>query len=166
MLITEMLARNARLYGNEIALVEREPEKNNRREITWREFDRQSHRLAQALIKKGVNKGDRVVLLMSNCLEWLPIYFGILRTGALAVPLNFRFDAKTIKHCTETAGAVFFIFGEEFVDRITAIHKDLDNIIDAFIFVGPEEIRPDFAEPYRDVLETPVSYTHLRAHET
>jgi acyl-CoA synthetase (AMP-forming)/AMP-acid ligase II len=36
---------------------------------------------------------------------WLPIYFGILRTGALAVPLNFRFAAKTIKHCTETAGA-------------------------------------------------------------
>jgi acyl-CoA synthetase (AMP-forming)/AMP-acid ligase II len=154
MMITEMLARNARMYGNEIALVEREPEKNKRREITWQEFDDQSHQLAQSLLKKGVKKGDRVVLLMRNCLEWLPIYFGILRTGALAVPLNFRFAAKTIKHCTETAGANFFILGEEFVDRINSIHKDLDNIIDAYIFIGPEDIRPDFAEPYREVLAT------------
>ena len=105
MMITEMLARNARMYGNEIALVEREPEKNKRREITWQEFDDQSHQLARSLLKKGVKKGDRVVLLMRNCLEWLPIYFGILRTGALAVPLNFLFAAKPIKHCTETAGA-------------------------------------------------------------
>lgn len=38
---------------------------------------------------------------MMNCLEWLPIYFGILKTGALAVPMNFRFDAQEIKYCLE-----------------------------------------------------------------
>ena len=50
MLITEILARNARAYGNEIALVERDPAKNSRREITWEQFDAEANRVANALI--------------------------------------------------------------------------------------------------------------------
>ncbi len=151
MLITEMLARNARMYGTEVALVEREPAKGKRREITWRTFDGQVNRLADALLKKGVKKGDRVVHLMMNCIEWLPIYFGILRTGAWAVPLNFRFDAAAIKLCTEVAEARVFIFGEEFIDRVKAIKDDLHSV-ESFIFVGPEAMRPEYAEPYEAVL--------------
>ena len=44
MLIAEILARNARLYRDEVALIEREPAKNRRVEISWREFDEQSNR--------------------------------------------------------------------------------------------------------------------------
>ena len=58
MLITEILARNARVYGNEIALVERDPAKNSRREITWQQFDAEANRVANALIAKGVRIGD------------------------------------------------------------------------------------------------------------
>jgi len=152
MLITEILARNARMYGTETALVEREPEINRRRKITWKEFDDQANQVAQALISRGIKKGDRVVHLMTNCLEWLPIYFGILRTGAWAVPLNFRFVAKTIRRCAETAGAKAFIFGEEFIDRVNAIKTDLDKYVDTYIFVGPEEQRPGYAAAYREVL--------------
>ena len=111
MLITEILARNARLYGAETALIEREPAVSGRREITWHQFDDQANSLAQALLARGIAKGDRVVHLMTNCLEWLPIYFGILRTGAWAVPLNFRFVARTIARCTATAEARTMIFG-------------------------------------------------------
>ncbi len=116
MLITEMLARNARMYGTDVALVEREPAKNKQKEITWKTFDDQANQVANALLQRGIGKGDRVVHLMMNCIEWLPIYFGILRTGAWAVPLNFRFDANTIKKCTEFAEAKAFIFGEEFIN--------------------------------------------------
>jgi acyl-CoA synthetase (AMP-forming)/AMP-acid ligase II len=96
MLITEILERNTSLFGSEVALIEREPAKNSRRQITWAEFDAQADRVAQLLMAMGIQKGDKVVQLMMNCLEWLPIYFGILRTGAWAVPLNFRFRAKDI----------------------------------------------------------------------
>ena len=118
MLITEILARNARMYGKETALIEREPALSIRREITWQEFDDQANKVAQALVHRGIKKGDRVVHLMMNCLEWLPAYFGILRTGAWAVPLNFRFAASTIQRCTETAEAKAFIFGREFIDLL------------------------------------------------
>jgi acyl-CoA synthetase (AMP-forming)/AMP-acid ligase II len=57
MLLGEILARNARMYGDEVALIEREPEKNRRVEITWREFDDQANRFANALIAKGHSQG-------------------------------------------------------------------------------------------------------------
>ena len=153
MLITEMLARNARMYGTETALIERQPARGSRKEITWSTFDRQANQLANALLKKGVKKGDRVVHLMMNSIEWLPIYFGILRAGAWAVPLNFRFDADTIKRCSQVAEARVFIFGEEFIERVNAIKSDLDSVR-TFVFVGPEELRPAYAEPYDGVLSS------------
>jgi fatty-acyl-CoA synthase len=157
MLITEILALNAHRYGTDVALVEREPAKNRRKEITWRTFDDQTNQVANALLKRGVCKGDRVVHLMMNCIEWLPIYFGILRTGAWAVPLNFRFDARTIKRCTEVAEAKAFFFGEEFIDRVEAIKDDLDTV-ETFVYVGPEDRRPKYAEPYEVIVssEKPV----------
>lgn len=152
MLIFEILGRNARMYGDDVALIEREPAKGIRREITWREFDDQANRVAQALLKMGIQKGDRVVHLMMNCLEWLPIYFGILRTGAWAVPLNFRFVARTILRCVHTADAKAIFFGEEFIERIDAIKPDLDQFVSHFIFVGPSDKRPGYALDYEQLV--------------
>jgi acyl-CoA synthetase (AMP-forming)/AMP-acid ligase II len=153
MIITEILARNARMYTDEVALIEREPARNRRVEITWKEFDDITNRVANALISKGIKKGDKVIHLMMNCLEWLPSYFGILRTGAWAVPLNFRFSAEDIRYCAEIAEAKAMIFGEEFVDRVNTIKDDLETIKD-YIFLGPADMRPDYAEPYEAFLES------------
>ena len=153
MIITEILARNARMYGDEIALIEREPAKERRVEITWLEFDEIANRVATALIKKGIKKGDKVIHLMMNCLEWLPAYFGILRTGAWAVPLNFRFTADDIRYCADIAEAKAMIFGEEFVERVNTIKEDLETIKD-FVFVGPDPLRPDYAEAFDAFLKT------------
>jgi acyl-CoA synthetase (AMP-forming)/AMP-acid ligase II len=151
MIITEILARNARMYGDKIALIEREPAKNKKVVMTWKEFDDMANRIANALLEKGVRKGDKVIHLMMNCLEWLPAYFGILRTGAWAVPLNFRFMAKDIQYCAEIAEAKVMIFGEEFVDRIDAIKADLPFIKD-YVFLGPDEMKPDYAADFEAFL--------------
>ena len=152
MLITEILARNARMYGDEIALVERDPVKNSRKEITWQQFDAEANRVANTLLAKGIKKGDKVVHLMMNSIEWLPAYFGVLRTGAWVVPLNFRFSADDIKYCSEIAEAKAFIFGEEFVDRVNPIKDSLDKTVADYIFVGSEDLRPEYAEQYTNVL--------------
>ena len=153
MVITEILARNAGVYGDEIALVEREPGKGRRATLTWKEFDGMANRVANGLIAKGVKRGDKVIHLMMNCLEWLPAYFGILRTGAWVVPLNFRFTAEDIGYCADIAEAKAMIFGEEFVERIDAVKEDLKTIND-FIFVGPDEIKPSYAESFITFLKT------------
>jgi len=141
------------MYAEETALIEREPAKNSRRALTWQEFDAMANRLANALIARGIRKGDKIILLMVNCLEWLPVYFGILRTGALAVPLNFRFTATEIRYCAEIAEATAIIFGEEFPERVNALKDEVPGLND-FIFVGPGGLRPAYADSLEDLLAT------------
>ena len=152
MIIGEILARNARVFGDEIALIEREPAKNLRRAMTWKEFDERANKVANALMAKGIRKGDKVIHLMMNCLEWLPAYFGILRTGAWAVPLNFRFTGEDIRYCAEIAEGKAMILGEEFVERINGIKEDLTGIKD-YIFLGPEDQKPAYAESFEDFVK-------------
>lgn len=155
--ITDILAQNATRYGKDIALVERDPAEGSRREITWATFDRQANRTAQALMQKGIGKDDKVALLLMNCLEWLPIYFGILRTGAWVVPLNFRFNADDIQYCTHLAEAKAMFFGEVFIDRINTIKSVLDQTIRTYIFVGPEKMRPDYTDAYSGMIDRAAS---------
>ncbi|MBP2658772.1 MAG: acyl-CoA synthetase (AMP-forming)/AMP-acid ligase [Firmicutes bacterium] len=165
MLITEILSRNAMLYGDEISLIEINPELQEkhavswreyelietnpaasfRREITWGEFDNKANRFANLLLDSGIKKGDKVAILLMNCIEWLPIYFGILKTGAVAVPLNFRYAAEEIKYCLELADADALVFGPEFIDRMGTICDTMANV-KVYFFVG--ENCPSFAENY------------------
>ena len=139
MIITQILARNASKYSDKTALVERTPSLNSRKSITWKEFFKASNKLANALKGKGIQKGEKIVQLMTNCLEWLPIYFGILYTGAWVVPLNFRFESDKILLCTSTAQAKIFIFGVEFIERIEAVRHELEKSVHLWIFTGPEK---------------------------
>ena len=47
--------------------------------MTWHEFDDKANRLANFLLDRGLYKGQKVGILLMNCLEWLPIYFGVLK---------------------------------------------------------------------------------------
>lgn len=148
--ITEMLSRNARMYAEETSLIEREPASSKRREITWLQFDKMANSFANALLSRGIKKGDKVGLLMMNCLEWLPVYFGILKTGAMAVPLNFRFTADEIKKCLETAEAKTLVYGPEFIERVNTIHNQVAGL-ENIIFAG--ESCPEIAEDYWKIIE-------------
>ncbi len=164
MIITELLERNAVLYGEEICLteinpdikdckvswrdydlVETNPANKYRRQMTWREFDDKANRLANFLLDRGLRKGQKVAVLLMNCLEWLPVYFGILKMGAIAVPLNYRYTAEEIKYCLDLAECDVLVFGPEFTDRIVAIKDEIPNV-KMRLFVG--QGRPAFSESY------------------
>jgi acyl-CoA synthetase (AMP-forming)/AMP-acid ligase II len=148
--IGEMLARNARMYPDDIALVERIPAQKKRFEITWKQFDEEVNRFANVLTGKGIRKGDKVVHLMMNSIDWLIAYFGIIRTGAWVVPLNFRFTGKDIKYCIDVAEPKIILFGEEFTERIEEIKERIK--VEEYIFAGNES--PDFAESFKNLAAT------------
>lgn len=148
--IGEILARNARMYPQDVALVERVPAEGRRRQITWSEFDSQANKFANILASKGVKKGDKVVHFMMNSLEWLICYFGIIRTGAWVAPLNFRFTSEDVKYCCDVAEPKVLVFDEEFAPRIEAI-KDTLSTVESFICVGKNP--PPFAESYYELME-------------
>ncbi len=133
--ISDMLARNAKALPCETALIELKPSEKLRKEITWREFDERANRVANALADLGIHKGDRVVHWMMNSIDWLEAYFGIIRTGAWAVPLNFRFTSEDLKYCADIAEAKAMILGEEFIDRVDAVRSQL-RTIDDYILVS------------------------------
>ena len=83
---------------------------------------------------------------MFNCLEWLPIYFGILKTGAIAVPFNFRYTANEISYCADLAEISVMFFGPEFVDRLNINADEIakDRLL---LYVGDGQA-PEFAENY------------------
>ena len=163
--ITELLVRNAKEHGDETALVELnptikdarrmtwkeydliqpEPNEPYRREITWRIFDEKANRFANMLLGRGIQKGDKVGILLMNCLEWLPIYFGVLKTGALAVPLNFRYAPDEIEYCVNLAEVDILVFGPEFIGRIEEI---ADRISEHRLLFYVGENCPTFAESY------------------
>lgn len=154
MLITTMLAQNSRLYPEEVSLIEREPALGRRRVITWRQFAQQANSLANFLRKQGLRKGDKVALLMTNCLEWLPVYFGILQSGAGVVPLNFRFTAPEIKRCLQVAEVKALVYGPEFRERLNQIKDELTEL-STFIFVG--ESCPPGAFSFIEISKTVTS---------
>jgi len=150
MTISEMLARNARLYPDDSALVELRPGQGTRRETTWREFDNRANRVANMLADRGVGEGDRVVHVMMNSIAWLEVYFGIIRTGAWAVPLNYRFNAADIKYCVDISEAKAMVIGEEFTDRITEVRAGLPTVTD-YLFSGQD--LPDGMQDLEDALD-------------
>ncbi len=96
--ISQMLSKNAELYPDDITLIELAPGQKTRKVIGWRGFDQNANRIANTLIGLGISKGDKVIHLMRNSITWLEVYFGIIRTGAWAVPLSFRFTSQDIKY--------------------------------------------------------------------
>jgi acyl-CoA synthetase (AMP-forming)/AMP-acid ligase II len=167
--ITDFLERNARDYGDEISLIEVNPDlidKDNpawkeyslvetahvrgyRKTVTWKEFNDRAERTANLLLQTGVKKGDKVAVLLMNCIEWLPVYFGALKAGAIVVPLNYRYTSDEIKYCLELADASVLVFGPEFVERLDAVRQGLANIR-AFFFIG--ENCPAYASEYEAVI--------------
>lgn len=176
--ITEFLEKNARELKDEVALVEINPElqeksdltwrdyslieqgatQSGRRQITWGEFDKKANRFANLLLSRGIKKGDRVAVLLMNGIEWLPVYFGILKTGALAVPLNYRYTAEEIKYCLSLSDSDVLVFGPEFVGRIEEICGRIPKVKLRF-YVG--EDCPTFAECYDKL----VTYCSSRSPE-
>ena len=156
MVITELLERNARLYGGETALVEINPSEERdkavtwreasliesalpdapyRRELSWKDFDRRANRFANLLLSRGIQRGTKVGILLMNCLEWLPLYFGILKAGCVAVPMNFRYSSEEIRYCLDLADVEVLVFGPEFVGRMEVIAEEIPGVRTMF-FVG------------------------------
>ena len=166
--ITQLLQRNAENYPNEVALVEINPNAKPqnvtwrefslvegskaptyRKQLTWREFDNRANATANLLLRQGFGRGSRVGILLMNCIEWLPIYFGVLKTGALAVPLNFRYTADEIAYCVDLADIDALFFGPEFIGRVEGIYDQMPRVRHLY-YVG--EGCPSFADPYLDAV--------------
>ncbi|MBE6477219.1 MAG: long-chain fatty acid--CoA ligase [Propionibacteriaceae bacterium] len=164
MSIVDLLRKNAREIGEQCALVELDvdvrtqwvPEEPSgwrhnlaawcvRRELSWSEFNQLSNQWAGFLMTRGISTGDRVGILMLNGIEWLPVYFGVLKAGAVVVPLNFRYESAEIDYCLELAEVKALVFGSEFTARLAETQSAREGRCAMLMVGGP---CPEFAEPF------------------
>jgi acyl-CoA synthetase (AMP-forming)/AMP-acid ligase II len=97
--LPDLVALHGKWRGARTALIEGE------RRLTWREFERDTARVANGLGALGLGCGDRVAVLMDNSLETVLLLFGILRFGAVAVPLNVSISDSAVARMIEDADA-------------------------------------------------------------
>jgi fatty-acyl-CoA synthase/long-chain acyl-CoA synthetase len=107
-------------------------------------------RLAAALAEKGVEKGDRIGIVMSNQLEYLTANFACIRGGFVNVPLNDMLSRDEFRYMLSDSGASAAIVGESFVDTIAELAADLPELEE---LIGVSETPPEGMTSLEDALE-------------
>ncbi len=104
--IGHWITRRAYYHGDHIAIVDGE------RRISYAEFDRRTDKLASALRKLGVRRGDRVATLQYNSAEFLELLFATAKLGAIFLPMNYRLAPLEIAYLLADSGADIFVWSD------------------------------------------------------
>ncbi|MBT4690986.1 MAG: long-chain fatty acid--CoA ligase [Rhodospirillaceae bacterium] len=143
------LGKRAHLNPNVEAIVDVATD----RRFSFREVDERANAIANAMLAKGIKKGDRVAILMMNGVEFFECFMGLAKIGAISVPLNWRLVADELTYILKDAGAVALIYGGDFGAVVAEIHgRGDDTDITCWIENSQGATQQLFADAYDDVL--------------
>src|SRR5581483_7259385 len=95
------------------------------RRYTYAELGARVNRLASALREAGVERNDRVAVLLCNCAPMLEAHFGVPMAGAILVPINIRLSADEVAYILDHAGARLLLAGVEFAPLVQEVRARL-----------------------------------------
>jgi long-chain acyl-CoA synthetase len=107
--------------------------------ITYRELDKKAGRIASALKKMGVSKGDRIGIHLPNCPEFIITYFGILKTGATVIPFNVMLKEQEIHYVLIDSGAKVLFTLKEFLSEAAPATRGIAGFRGMVVVGGVEE---------------------------
>ncbi|MFZ4576758.1 MAG: class I adenylate-forming enzyme family protein [Myxococcota bacterium] len=131
--IGQVLASHAALYPNKVGACDLT------RSLTYRDWNAQACRLANAMTDRGVRKGDRVAMYAFNRLEWLLFYTACAKNGAVAVPVNFRLAGPEVVYQVQHSGAKILFVDVVLCAVIDAVRSELGLPSDALVRIGDGE---------------------------
>ncbi len=130
---------NAKKFPNKVALRERD------RAFTYPEANRRVNRLAHSLLSLGLSKGDKVAVILENCVEIVEVYLATAKTGLIIVPINFRLLGPDVAYILTNSDARALIVHDEFAPCVDGIRPMLTHIRpENYVVVGPA--RPGYRE--------------------
>lgn len=103
--------------------------------LTFKQLDARVNRLANALLGLGFQKGDRVGILLKNCVEYIETDFALPKAGLVRVALNYRLGIKDHQYLINDSGSKVLIFGEEFAADVELMKANLPTV-EKFICIG------------------------------
>jgi len=150
--IGEIMRVNADKFGDKMA-VKGLAVKDGFAELSFRQYDEKSCRLANAWLDSGLKKGDRVSVLLYNVVEYMEIYLAAAKAGLVVVPINFRWVGSEIEFVVNNSESRAFICSEEFLDEVEPVGGNFERVDpDKFIFVGEESKTPDGYSNYEKII--------------
>ena len=98
------------------------------RRYTFTELNERVNKLADALSKLGIQKGDRVAILQVNCNQYVEAYFATAKVGGIFVPLNFRAKQAELTHMLNNAEPNVLLVGERYIEMVNSMKPDLTSV--------------------------------------
>lgn len=124
---------------------------NTGERLRFKELNNRCNQLSNALLQDGIEKGDRVGLLVMNGSEFVEAYFACGKVGAVAVPLNWRLVPDELEFILKDSGTKRLIFGEEFLDNVTELQSRGDKTdIQQWLQVCEDDAVAPFAVDYKN----------------
>ena len=108
------------------------------RQISYEEIRRFSNRCANGFQKLGIKKGDKVSIMLSNCPEYLYIWFGLAKCGAVEVPVNTSYKGEFLRHIVDQSDSKIFVIAYEFLDRLKLIEDALKKVEKVVVLGAPQ----------------------------
>jgi acyl-CoA synthetase (AMP-forming)/AMP-acid ligase II len=118
----DIVVRNARHFPDRPAVID------GGLRLTHRELNARANRLANGLLRLGLQPGDRVALLARNDFRFVEIYFGLPKIGAIFAPLNFWASHRELIYVLNRCGVSSLIVSAEYLDTLAAIRPELDTV--------------------------------------
>jgi long-chain acyl-CoA synthetase len=119
--LDERLRMSAREVGAKPAIV------HGDRSLTFSGLDAQAERLAGALIRRGIGKGDRVTLFMPNSIEFVVAFYAALRAGAVVNPINAQSKEREVRYQVEDSEAKAVLYHEALAPVVDAVRGELSG---------------------------------------
>jgi len=137
--IANIIARNATLSGfpDKVAVIASDMEGD--KEFSYSQLNSRVNRLAHALIKSDIHKGDRAFVLLPNKIETLDILLACLKIGAIYTPANFRLSSEEIRFLIDDVEPKILIYDSNYSERVNEVIKDRKKPL-SLIEVGPHRL--------------------------
>ena len=142
--VSDAIASHARLQPLKIGA------RDSQRSLSFADWNDRASRLANGLLGLGLAKGDRVLLLAYNCVEWMEIYVALARVGLVAVPVNFRLLVSEIAYIAAHSEARAIIVQDDLRDRVETLHADSPINANCWIHFGT--VTPDGWQGYEALI--------------
>lgn len=123
-------------------------------EISFRQLDEITNRVANGLAAVGIRNGDKVCLLLSNCPEFVYLFFGAPKVGAVLVPINTLLKAEEVRYIVNNSDAAIIVAEAKFWPLIEAIQPECPQVKNV-VLVGEQE--RERAIPFVRFLSAPAS---------
>jgi len=118
----DILRVNAKKYPDKVAV------KDERRSLTFKELNDRACRLANAMRTLGLRQGDRVAVLLYNCVEYVEIYAACAKAGLICATINFRFIGPEVKYIVEDSGSRLLFVGSDFLKLSDEVKPELPHV--------------------------------------